>query len=451
VSDTDHVAVAVSFEGVTAESAVAEIPAQTFGTTGSSSWDDDMALTAALIDSGGALVTLENTTSLDATVQLRFLGFTTALGDTLGFDLPLAAGSQGSASLDFAGVTFASLDPVTTIAYETRVVTPGSDDTHVAVASTDEITVDVGDFGLAFEWVEGVPDAIERGVGPFSESIEWPEEADGFRPAVASIVVTVTSEVGAEALGRLVVRASSDADSDTIMTNAAILPGALGGPVTTAIVIDQTNSRILDLLAFHPTEIQVSGTFTVGDGESNVRLDRGAELSGVYDVTAPFAFTVEGGEIQLDAIDVDLEEDVRDLLRDHVSGVAIETILSNGFPFGASVVVSFAADSSNVYSAPEVVLEAVSAASAKVDPVSGKTIEPTESADVLHLDEEEIESIAQPTIYIGANVAFAPSEGVIVMSSDDEVVVTTVLTIDLTVDDGLFDDDDETSGNGGGQ
>lgn len=448
VSDTDHVEIDVSFEDVTAESAVAEIPAQTFGTTGTSSWDDDMALSAASIESGTAPVALENTTSLDATVHLRFPGFTTPAGDTLGFDLALPAGSQGNTMLDFAGVTFSSVDPVTTISYETRVVTPGSGGSHVPVSSTDQVIVDVGDIDLSFAWVEGVPEAIEREVGPFTEPIEWPDEADGFRPAVANLLVEVTSEIGAQAMGRLVVRASSDAETDTIVANAVVEPGALGSPVTTQIVIDQTNSRILDLLAFYPTEIEVSGTFTVGDGQEVVRLDRGAELSGSYGVTAPFAFTVEGGEIQLDAIDVDLEQDVRDLLRDHVSGVSIETHLSNGFPFGASVVVSFAGDSAAVYAAPEVVLDAVSAESAEVDPVSGKTLEPTSSADVLFLDQTEIETIAQPTIYIGANVSFAPSAGVIVMQPSDEVVVTTVLTIDLTVDEGVFD---ETSRNGGGR
>lgn len=443
VDPDDELQVSVSFENVTASSATAAVPSQTFGTNDVSSWEDDLRLSRAEVASGGSVVSLVNGTPLTATIAVRFPDFRTTGGDTLGFDLPMPPASNQDVTLDFAGVTFDSPSPVTETSYVVRVVTEDTGDTEVALSSTDAVNVTVGDLDLDFLWVEGIPDELDEEIGPFTESLEWPDETDGFLPAAATLALTVENGFGAPVTGNLLVEAFGAEASDTVMTAVVIAAGSAASPVTTEVIIDETNSRILDLLALYPDSIQVRGTFEIGDGASVIRLEQGATMAGSYTVSAPFAFTVDGSTVELDPYAIELDEDVQDMLRDNVARATITARLVNGFPFGANTSLVFDPDSTVLFEDPSVELVAVRAAAAEVDEDTGKAKTATTSATVVTLTQEDIETLTAPEVYLGVVVDLLPSDGVIVVAPENDVVVTSYLTIDLIVDEGLLEDDEE--------
>jgi hypothetical protein len=443
VDPADELQVSVSFENVTAESATARVPSQSFGTTDVSSWEGDLRLRRAEVTSGGAVISLVNATPLTASITVRFPDFRESGGDTLGFDLPMPPSSNQDVTLDFAGVRFESPLPVTETSYVVRVVTEDTGDAEVALTSTDAVDVTVGDLDLEFLWVEGIPDALEEEIGPFTESLEWPDETEGFRPAVATLRLTIANGFGAAVSGDLVVEAFGDEETDSLVTPVTIAAGTADAPVTTEVILDETNSRITDLLGIYPDSIQVSGRFEIGDGTSVIRLEAGATLDGSYTVSAPFAFVVDGATVELDPYAIELDDDLQDMLRDHVAQATITVRLTNGFPFGANTSLVFDPDSTVLFTDPELELVAVRATAAEVDEVTGKAKTAATSATVVTLTQEDIETLAAPEIYLGVVVDLLPSDGVIVVSPENEVVVTSYLTIDLIVSPDLLEDDDE--------
>jgi hypothetical protein len=439
---SDEISISVSFVNAVANAATARVPAQTFNTTGSSTWGDDLALVDAAIDQGNVEVLLENETPLAATVDVWFSGFMRA-GQPVGFSSVLAAGSTATQSIDLAGATFHSEIPAGAAEYAVHVVTVDTGDAEVTLSSSDAIRVDVGAIALELDTLEGVLSPVEEPFDPVTETLEWPEEMEGLDPAAAAIEVEIVNGLGTAVVGQLDVRASSDAGAADSLSHAiAVAPGSRDTPVTTTIVIDETNSRILDLLALHPTSLVVSGRFTIGDGTSTVTLERGGRVRGHYSVSAPFAFSVQEVQIELDPKSLELEERVQDILREDIRSVRLTTRLSNGFPFGASGTIHFGSDSTSVFTSPVLELPPLSAAAAEVDQSSGKTILATESRNEVLLAESDLATIAQDSLYVGVLVALLPSEGVVVVSPEDEVVVESYLTIDVTVSEDLLSGED---------
>ncbi len=440
---SDTVIVRASLDGVTAESALAEIPPQAFGTSGTTPWDDDLALTDALVSAGSASVVVGNTSPLDVDMELRFPEFTRD-GGPLGFVLRVPAASSLEATVDFAGASFASPTDVTEAAYMVSATTSGSGGAEVFVTSEDGLAIDVSDIALEFEWVEGTPDPMEKTFGPVTETVEWPEETNGFAPAAATVVFSVASSVGAEVAGEIVIT-GTDADGveTTITEPATIAAGSLAAPVTTDVVLDETNSDILDVLAVFPTRIDVSGTFELGDGATPVRLERGGSLNASYQVIVPFAFAIGAASIELDPYDVQLDADIQDLLSDDASGATLTARLTNGLPFGAAAVLVFSPELETLFTSPELELEPLAAEPAEVDAVSGKTVVATDSRNVVTLGEADLQTISRPSIYLGVRIDLSESPGVVVVSPTDELVVEAYLTLDVTVSDGVLSGSDE--------
>lgn len=441
VAPSDEIAVDIRLVNATATSATSTVPEQTFVEAGSADLGGDLSLQQAFVSAGTMDLTFTNNTALTGHVELAFPGFSRG-GAPLLLNTTLAPGETRVVPFDLSGAAFDAPAPVSSIDYTATVVTDSTGSTQVTLQSTDGVSVDASDVDLDLEWVVGVPDTIDETFGPFAETIEWPEETDGLLPAAASIVLTVHNEVGATITGSLVLRASNGTESDSLTHAFTIQPGALGARVTTTVTLDETNSTILDLLAFYPTDLEIDGTMTVGDGVSAVRLDRGALVTGDYAVTAPFAFTVTGATIQIDPTSVEMDQDMRDLLLDSVGRVAIHANLVNGFPFGAEATIMFDTDSASVFTNPMVTLSPVTAPAAEVDD-GGKAEEPTTAQNALSLTEEEVETIAQPMIYVGVSLELAPSAGVIIVSPENAASISSVLVLDVTVDDALLGNDDD--------
>lgn len=435
VDPDDAIDIDVRLENVTASQAIAVIPAQSYATEVPSAWSDSLRLVDASIDAGATLVTIENQTPLDADVALLLPDFS-VLGDTLRLDAYLSGGERRVIPIDFAGTTFHSDAPANETRYVVRARTPGSGGVHVALSEDDAISVTIDPLDLEIGSVLGIADGFDASFEPVQESLDWPDDVDPFVPAAASITLSISNEIGSAIAGEIRMRALNGSAPDTIRKLITIPAGSLGAPAVTEIVIDQTNSRILDLIAGYPTEIEVDGDLVVGDGVSLVSLERGAAVGGGYVFEAPFAFSVSGGAIRLDPQEIELDEEFRSVLANDTNRLEIEADFVNGFPFGAGVTLAFGPDSARVFDEPEILMEPILAAPAEVDPVSGKTTSATASGGALALDQGEMTTFDREIVYLGVTLDVAPS-GVVVVSPSDSVIVSGVLRMDVTVSEDL--------------
>ncbi len=433
ISADQGLRVVVRLENVAARSATAEVPEQRFGEDGTSDWGEGLQVQEAQVAAGQAEITVRNDTPLDAIVRVRFPDFSVQ-GDTLGFDLALPGGSADTHLLDFTGGRFQRSVPTNETTCSVRVQTVDTGGEQVDLVASDSVAVDVGAIDLELAWVVGVPTDIDVAFGPYEETMEWPDEIDPFLPAMASLTFAIQNEIGADVAGPVRIVAHAGTDSAAITEPIFVAAGALGSPVPTEIILDESNSDILELLALHPTRLTVSGDLRLAEGET-VRLDRSAALAGGYRMEAPFAFEVIGGTVRPEVGRIDLDADAREEIERRVGGVTLIATLSNGFPFGATATLLFSEDSTAVFDAPETTLDPVAAPAARVDEISGKPVEESESVRSITLSDDAIDLLTRPEVFVGVLLDIEPTGRVVVVSPGTEVGIRGVLRVEVTIDE----------------
>ena len=147
----------------------------------------------------------------------------------------------------------------------------------------------------------------------------------------------------------------------------------------------------------------------MGDGATPVRIESGASLAASYQVVVPFAFTISAASIEIDPFDLELDEDIREMLTEDVGSAVLTARLTNGFPFGAAAVVSFDETTETLFTDPDLELAPLQAPAAEVDENSGKTITATGSSSVVDLGDADLDTIAQPTIFLGVRIDPSPA------------------------------------------
>ena len=149
-----------------------------------------------------------------------------------------------------------------------------------------------------------------------------------------------------------------------------------GRATTTSIVLDETNSTILDFLNHMPTEITLSGWVDLGgDGVvGTVRRDDRAVLD--WEILSPVEVIIESSQIYGDAKALDLGDSTRELIEDHIGGAAVQLEVLNHLPVGVVARLLLGADPAALKTDPLLVIGPVAIDAGTVGPGGGAVIEP---------------------------------------------------------------------------
>ena len=439
VDPASSLAVAVALTDLTVVEAVATIGALSIQAGAVEALPDSLGIIAAEISAGALDITIENGLPLACRAELSCDDMFDAAGSPLLVVMDLAPHQRTTTGIDLAGAGITGPDdtPLTELAWNVSMTTPGSAGTPVTLRAQDRILVDVSPTTLVLGEVTGVFPEQSFDLDMMVEQIDIPDELDGITLTQASLTVEILNDTGIE--GALDVRlegTNSDGLTAVLQTTADIESRKGTEPERTVIRLDETNSNITEFLELMPENFEMTGAIVVGgvDSPGTVRPGDTAAIS--WRIDAPLRVIIDNSEIHRDAEPLDLDEDLREELDDHIFGGRILTVVENRFPFAAQVLFQVGSDSLSAMDSPGLVIGPLAVAAATIDPVTGYAKDSAESRHDIQLTREEIRVMTQPNAYTAVVALIPGTAGAEVeLRTDDYMQLSGALVAEVLVEE----------------
>jgi len=438
VNGTDAIDVNAAFSALVVSSAQAVVEAQTFHSSFDTELPADYEITDAVISSGTLDVTLTNDMPVPCTAVLSWSQLVNLSDQPLQAIYNLAPGQTLLQTVDFAGrILQAGPDPITALTADLDINTPGSSGATVTLDSGDGLTADVAPATINFSSVTGEVPAYDVAIEPIEEEIDLPDEMDGLELTAATMVLRLTNTSGLPGdVDLTLTGVAENGSTRDLHVNEQILPSISREPGVTSIVLDQTNSSLVDFLNNLPEQITLDGTVAVGGDGASGTVHANDYAAIAWDITAPVEVIITGSTIAGDPDDLGIDQDVRDIINDHARGARVETEILNHMPVGVELRILAAVDTTNISTNPLLVIGPLTLAPATVDPVTHMVLDAVISRPIITLTELEARVFGLEGLHTVVEATLPSTDGQPVrMMSTDYIEVRGIVQLDVEVND----------------
>ncbi len=438
VNGTDSIAIDAAFSDLVVTEAEAVVGAQNFQTRFETPLPADYEIMQAIINQGTIDLVLTNDMPIPCSAVLTWATVVDLDQNPLTAVFDLTPGETSARTLDFAGrIIDGGGVALTDLSADVAISTPGSGATPVTLAATDGLTAELTGGSISFRSVTGLVPAESVALEPLEEAIDLPEELDGLELTAASMALRITNSSGLPGQVDLVLSGTSATGTTRTLTiDQTILPAeeTTRAPTTTTILLDETNSGLIDFLNNLPESISLQGDVLVGGTVGTVRADDYAIVD--WEITAPVEVIINDATIETDAEAVNADQDVRDMIDDHIRGARLQTEILNHLPMGVEIRILAGTDTLTLADAPLVELGPLAVAPATVDATTHTVSLPVTSTPVLELTEEQARVFAEPDLFTMIAIRLPSSNGQPVrLMATDYLEVRGVVTLDFEVSD----------------
>ncbi|KPJ52706.1 hypothetical protein AMJ39_07200 [candidate division TA06 bacterium DG_24] len=314
------------------------------------------------------------------------------------------------------------------------VLNSGGQTVHISQDDYVELHIDMGETVLDAAWGVLTPHTIH--MSPRSQQVDLPDGLDAIEwladPRVLfEICRNIDFPVSLDS-----VRVTGESEGGDLVSlsvdSLRLPPNPLPVVACTTFVFDNSNSNIRDFLLNLPELVEASGTAMVGDGLYSGSIERDDSLHGRITCTFPLILSLRADTVRSEPQAVELSEDVRELIRDHLTRGEVIIIITNHLPFGAGGTLYVGADSATVFDDPLLVVPESGATVVSAAPVGQDSLVSSAVADtiVLGLDESDVRAFDNDELYTGVEVVFEGTGGQVVkVQVSDYIRFTGVLRI----------------------
>ncbi|MCB1184515.1 hypothetical protein KDM41_13885 [bacterium] len=438
VRAADTIAVDAAFTDLVVSSATAVVAAQSFSTSFAVDLPADYEISRAVIDQGRIDLDLANDMPLPCTVTVIWDQVRDLDGVPLVRAWDLAPGTAITPALDLAGyLVVADGAALTGLDLQVAVSSPGSGGAPVALSAADGVTAAVDGGTVTFASVTGLVPATVVALDPVTETIDLPDEMDGLELTAARLELTLTNSAGIAAdVDLTLTGTAADGAVRTLDVAEHVLPALDRNPAVTTIVLDETNSGVLDFLNNLPETITLGGDVIAGGGgvAGTVRPDEYAVVQ--WTLSAPVEVVITGATLDSDPRALDLDADLRDRIATHARGAELHAEILNHLPMGVELRIVAHTDTSLLDSAPLLVIGPVAVAAAETDPVSHAVSAAVTSRPVVALDTDQARIFGLAGLHTRVEAFLPATDGqpVRVMSSD-YLEFRGVVQLEVLIDD----------------
>lgn len=436
VNGDDSITVDAEFGDLVVSEAVAVVGAQEFQTSFDSALPDDYEILQAVISSGSIELTVTNGMPIPCAATLTWPAIVDLAGLPLRASFNLAAGQTAGQTMDFTGrILDGGGSALAALTANVDITTPGSGAIPVALSASDGLTASLSAGSIAFSSVTGIVPLQEVAIEPIREDIDLPDELGGLELTAASMVLRVTNTSGLP--GQVAVTmtgTSADGLVRSLTVDRQIEAAAARSPYTTTIVLDETNSTLIEFLNNLPEQIVLAGDVSVGGVSGTVHADDYAIVD--WEISAPVEVIINDATIETEPDSLGADQDMQDMINNHVRGARLQTEILNHLPIGVEIRILAGTDTLTIADAPLLELGPFAVAAGLVDPVSHTVSEPVTSTPSLSLTEEQARVFAQPGLYTMIAVRLPSTEGNPVrLLATDYLEIRGMITVDVEVSD----------------
>jgi hypothetical protein len=405
-------AVDVQTTALVVSAARAPIGAQGFQDSSSVLLPDSIQIQSATIASATLDVSLRNDLPIDVTATMTISSLLDAADQPFRLALPAAAATSASRSIDLSPYHFdfgAGLGQQLDVLVD--VSTPGSGGSSVTIQSTDVVSLDIAPLDIRFQSVRGVIDPIIVDLASTTTTLELPAELDDLQLARAELTLALQTTLGMAAMINLDLDGRNRDGVVVPLAVAVNLPAAPPGQqLVYNVVLNETNSTIIDFLNNLPTTIDVSGTASVGDGVTVGEVAVDDSLAARYSISAPMTVAILAQVIDIEATSISLDADLRDEIDQRVVSLDLEAEVLSSLPIAARAWIGLDADSTAVYDAPQLQLGPIDIPAAGAIRNDGTRPTATSNSQVL-VQQSDIPVVTQPQLYQGVRIEIPGTAG----------------------------------------
>jgi len=402
------------------DEARAIIGAQSFQEIGAVALPDSFGILEATVASGLLDVTLTSELPVAATAYIHFNDFVTADGSPylLAFEMPRNGIEITQADLAGARISSGGGAPARSACWM-------------------NISAEMAATTLAIGEVTGLIPAHSLALEPMTQAIDVPDELDGLQLPAATLVIDLFNGTGVRAdIDLLLTGRNASGETATLTAAAGIAPSRDEGPARTTILLDETNSNIADLLSILPETFTFTGVVNVGgDGEiGTIRPDDRAQV--VWRADAPLRLVIEDAEVDRNPEALDLDEDLRTNIEDHLLAAEILVEIDNHFPFGLDVLFLVGPDSTSALDDPELVIGPLSVTAGAIDETTRYVNASVATQHVIALDAEQVRAFTRPDAFTALRALIPGTDGQeVVLRAGDGLTARGALSLDVLIED----------------
>ncbi len=352
VIDADAaLSIAASISELTVERAFAVIPPQEFSASQVLAFPDDrIQVTRAVISEGGLTFNVTNEIDIIMEIELRLDDLRKADGSTNTFLITgLEPGQVSTVSFDLDDNEFAPEDPLELrISYAVRTEDSGE---PVQIFSTGEVLVEAVTEDLVFSRVEGILNRVSLPVPSLTQTVDFPAGLDNVALQSTALSVNLTSGIGFRSSIDLDIQGTnSKGETGSLLISEVFQRGDPDNPV--ALTLAPSSEDLTDFLNLLPTEVTVTPTVQVGDGEGTevIEPDHWVQIDEVNFVTQGIFRLKNDTRIEPDPIfRRQSDAEARDRISANLDSASVVTEIENHLPIGVRVSLRVAPNAEDVY------------------------------------------------------------------------------------------------------
>ena len=313
--------------------------------------------------------------------------------------------------------------------------TPGSGATAVTLSATDGLTATLSGGSIDFSSVTGIVPVQNVAIDPIEEEVDLPNELDGLELTAATMALHITNSSGLPGDVAITLTGTSATGTTRSLTiDQQIAAAEARAPVTTTILLDETNSTLIDFLNNLPESITLAGDVSVGGVSGTVHADDYAIVD--WDITAPVEVVINDATIETDPDSLGTDQDVRDMINDYLRGAQLETEILNHLPVGVEIRILAGTDTLTLADNPLLEIGPLTVAPALVDPVTHTVSQAVTSTPSIVLTEEEARIFGLPNLYSMVAVRLPSTNGQPVrLLATDYLEIRGMIRIEVEVSD----------------
>ena len=352
VIDADAaLSIAASISELTVERAFAVIPPQEFSASQVLAFPDDrIQVTRAVISEGGLTFNVTNEIDIIMEIELRLDDLRKADGSTNTFLITgLEPGQVSTVSFDLDDNEFAPEDPLELrISYAVRTEDSGE---PVQIFSTGEVLVEAVTEDLVFSRVEGILNRVSLPVPSVTQTVDFPAGLDNVALQSTALSVNLTSGIGFRSSIDLDIQGTnSKGETGSLLISEVFQRGDPDDPV--ALTLAPSSEDLTDFLNLLPTEVTVTPTVQMGDGEGTevIEPDHWVQIDEVNFVTQGIFRLKNDTRIEPDPIfRRQSDAEARDRISANLDSASVVTEIENHLPIGVRVSLRVAPNAEDVY------------------------------------------------------------------------------------------------------
>ena len=405
--------------------------------------DDRIQVTSAEIRQGGLSLSVRNDIPIIVSVTLTLADFQDEGGNKLALTIDgLKPGETQEKRFVLDDFMFLPENPL-----QLRVLYSAKTDStndFKEIASDAQIVVNAETEELLFGEVQGILNNLQLDQDPVVQTLDIPEGLDNLAIATTSLEAWVTSGVGFGSSIELLIEGTNNAGKSLGFTIAEDFEA--GDPDQPRVIrIAPESEQLTDFLNLLPSEITVTPTIKVGDGESTERIapEHWVQVDSVvfesearFEIKANDRINPKPQNLSLN------DEEARIRISNNLISSSVITKIENGIPLAVRVSLQVSANEDSVYTNPILTIprdgEGFGVEAAPTDPATGRSTGSSESLRTVVLEKEELlVFLREGGVFTGVLVEFDDTDGFVELRASDQIRVQAATEVLLELNESL--------------